>query len=614
MLLVSQYFIRIKIYNEEGLETFGDFGIYLGKNGSRKEMLKGLKAQTYSLEGSEVIKTKLKKKDIFKEDGASNYNFVKFAFPNVKEGSIIEVSYRKESPFLYSTPKHFFQKDIPVEYSRFSMRVPQYWTFSPVATGSVPLSKEEKSIAGSNENKTLYTTRNVAPILDDDFVLDIEDYRSSLKYEIHSINYPGESAREFSESWESISDNLLKRDDFGKMMKKKVPSAKKMLASITALPEDEKIVAIYEYVKANVIWNKNYSTYCNQKPEKVLQEKSGNVADINMLLINLLKKAEIEAFPIVTKRRFYGLLNKYYPSLTALDYVFVGVPKNDGFLFLDATSKYSPAGELPIRALNQYGLLIEKRKGKLISIPNNNMLKVKEIAKLELDTKDLSLKGTGTQSLYNYAATKQRIKIDENEDDEDNQELDVEEEEEEEDDDDDEGNEEDEEDDDAEEGNEEDEDLRENIVNISNTSGLEDVYAPIETEFSTTIYEAVQSIKDEIFVDAFVIQEFADNPFANEVRDFPAFFNTKHDHTYISVVNIPNGFELASKPEDITIAMDGGMGQFIYAISADDQKLSVRCLLKIKKTIFLPDDYDILRRFFDTILDKQKEKIVFKKS
>ena len=58
---------------------------------------------------------------------------------------------------------------------------------------------------------------------------------------------------------------------------------------------------------------------------------------------------------------------------------------------------------------------------------------------------------------------------------------------------------------------------------------------------------------------------------------------------------------------------DEGEGLFEYRISESGGTISLRCRLQIKRTVFAADEYDLLREFFNMVVAKQTEQIVFKK-
>ena len=58
---------------------------------------------------------------------------------------------------------------------------------------------------------------------------------------------------------------------------------------------------------------------------------------------------------------------------------------------------------------------------------------------------------------------------------------------------------------------------------------------------------------------------------------------------------------------------DEGSAYFEYRISHSNNIISLKTVLKISRTLFLPGEYSTLREFFKMVVDKQNERIVFKK-
>jgi len=597
--MVTEYHVRIKIHSKVGVES-ADVAIRLSKNGRDKEKIARLKAYSYNYENGEVNETKLEKKDIFEKEYSDYSDMVTFAIPNVREGSIIEYSYQIQSPFLYSTPKHSFQFDAPVRFSEFVLDIPEYFVMQPVATGLVPLQREEDDFFGDfNGKRYIFVATDVPAILEDDYVLNVDDYRSSLKYELHTVKIPGAKIQEYSKDWFTIGNNLLDYDSFGNQLKKRVKVD--ILDEIEGLPDKEKLMAIYQFVVQNVTFN-DYTGYSSNSIKKALKNKEGTSADINLLFINLCRAAGLDAHPVVTMKRSDGYLNQLYPSLDNLNYVFGVVVIDGATIFVDATDPNFIPGNLPLRAMNKNGLLVLKDNSQIISIPNQNLNYNLKAGKYIVNVDEEKLEGSGKVVLKNYGAIKARLdskKEDDQDflDDEDLQE-----------DEDSEGND---------EGDGEDEEsdevmLEDNFV-YSDVSGYDNPFENIKTNFEAELYSPITKIGDEVYIDAFVTFKINKNPFVTAVREYPAFFNSLHDINHISILHIPEGYRLKNVPETKVITLEGGKGEFSYKVSEGLESLTINCSFKVNDDIFTPNDFTSLYNFFDMIIEMQKEKIVLEK-
>ena len=168
----------------------------------------------------------------------------KLSFPAVSEGSIIEFSITKSSPYITHIDDFYFQTDIPIDNLRYNLQFPEYFKFNTVITGYEQIKHEH---TGSNH---IYTASNIPSIKDEDYVINSNNYASVLKLELSSISYPGEIQRNLSLSWDDIVRNIFENQNFGGELKKRdyfEEDLKKILA--VAKSNKEKIAFIYDFVK-----------------------------------------------------------------------------------------------------------------------------------------------------------------------------------------------------------------------------------------------------------------------------------------------------------------------------------------------------------------------------
>jgi hypothetical protein len=86
------------------------------------------------------------------------------------------------------------------------------------------------------------------------------------------------------------------------------------------------------------------------------------------------------------------------------------------------------------------------------------------------------------------------------------------------------------------------------------------------------------------------------------------------DEAYILKMEVPKGYVLEELPKSIKMNYDDeGKTFFEYIISEKNGTIMLRSRVKIARTFFAPDEYEILREFFAQIVNKHNEQIVFKK-
>ena len=305
--------------------------------------------------------------------------------PNVKIGSVIEYKYTIKSPFITTFPEWNFQKTIPVDYSEFITKIPEYFTYNKYLKGflnikqtegknnkSITLNYKSLSTLGARgynnssetinylETETNNKIENVPALKEEGYVNNIDNYTSSIQYELAKKDFPNTLMELFATTWEAVSKKIYEDDDFGAQLNKNnyfEDDLKNLL--VNSATDNQKTIAIYNFVKNRMTWNKINSYYCEKGVKKAYQEKSGNAAEINLILTAMLRFAGLNSNPILLSTRSNGIA--LFPSRTAYNYVISSVILDDNnTVLLDATNKFSMPDLLPTRDLNWFGRLIKK--------------------------------------------------------------------------------------------------------------------------------------------------------------------------------------------------------------------------------------------------------------
>lgn len=146
----TEFFIKIKIYKKEGT-SWGNFDIpyYIGYENLNKEQIEILSAYTYNLENNQIVKEKVESQSKFKKVINEYWAKKTIAFPNVKEGSIIELRYKFKSENLSILPEFQFQYDIPVDYAEYQSIIPEFFIYKGIKSGYKDIELEQKIENGS---------------------------------------------------------------------------------------------------------------------------------------------------------------------------------------------------------------------------------------------------------------------------------------------------------------------------------------------------------------------------------------------------------------------------------------------------------------------------------
>jgi transglutaminase-like putative cysteine protease len=328
------------------------------------------------------VKEKIGKEHIFEEEISKTYRMKKISAPNIKEGSVIELSYEITSDLFSYLREWEFQTEIPTRWSEYSLEYPEYFSFSQSAqgfeqyvineqsegTGNANWTESERSegrVAQSTttNNSVNFSTRkyhwaiqNAPALRPEPFIDNPQSYATKIEFQLQYLQFPNSQRQTFSGSWNTMSEELLKDPEFGKQLERKKFVQEALPQLITAeQSEQEKMIAIADHLTRMVKWNGGSSIYPSQSLEKVYKEGVGNVADMNFLLIAFLREAGFEAHPVVGSTRANGFVNPSNPVMYKLNYLSALVKSGDKEFVMDISDSSLPFGFLPINGMNFRG-------------------------------------------------------------------------------------------------------------------------------------------------------------------------------------------------------------------------------------------------------------------
>jgi hypothetical protein len=405
--LIKKAFYRVKIYDKDKAEDWLNLEIPLYQNGSDQETVSKMKAFTYNLENGVAVPTKVDKSSKYKSKESKYVSITKFAFPNVKNGSVIEYQYEVTSPFLFIVPEIMIETDTPSLYTEYVLDSPSNIAYNVNYTGFLnPKYREveERTMYGMNYRTYRFGYENVKGFKTEKFVNNDKNYRTKISAELHSTNF--RELKLYSSSWEQIKQRLYENEDFGGELKKTKLAKENMPANISGITDEvEKANAVFNYVKNTFTWNKDRGIYTEDGIKKMLETKTGNAAEINLFLVMMLREAGIKADPLTISTVSNGLINIASPNVSNMNFVIAAIQTKDGFHLYDATSKQSSIDQLPPRDWNQFGILINKEKVQQLSMINakTSFTYLTAEAKINDDgsiSGDYSDRDTGTYAMF----------------------------------------------------------------------------------------------------------------------------------------------------------------------------------------------------------------------
>lgn len=370
--LHKRYFYRVKIYDKDKAEDWLNLEIPIYNIGSNRESLGKFKAFTYNLENGNSVPVKVEKSSQYKSKENKYVTLTKFAFPGVKNGSILEYQYEIISPFRFMIPEVLIESDTPSLNTEYVFDTPINMSYNVNYTGGITpkyREMEERYLYGAQYRTYRFAYENLKGFKTEKFVRNDRNFRTKISAELNSTNF-GE-LKLYSSSWDQIGKRLYESEDFGGELKKAKLAKEKIPAGIADMKTDlEKANAIFSYVQKTFTWNKDKGIYTEDGIRKLLETKVGNAAEINLFLVMMLREAGLKADPLVISTVENGLINLVSPNISNMNFVLAAISIDDQLHIYDATSKQSSLDEIPLKNWNQYGILVTKGKTLLIQMAN----------------------------------------------------------------------------------------------------------------------------------------------------------------------------------------------------------------------------------------------------
>lgn len=548
---------RIKILKKEG---------YVWANSSypcnSETQIKGI---TFNLENGKVVKENLKSGSVFEERVTENRWIMRIAMPNVKVGSVIDLQFDALLPMDIWR----FQDDIPVKYSELILEDTQAVRFKQTFFGYEPL-----FITTPNR----WVAKDMPSFKEEPLLSSKENYLTKIELDFQDIGF-----QSIAGSWENVSSILMKNDYFGKALTN--PS---YLNNIVGTIEDSKctkeemIKKAFEAIKSTVKWNEQESVLTSSQtlgfPFKM---KIGNSADINLMLLQLLKKLDFDVSPVVMSTREHGFLSPSSPSLQKLNYVIVLAKFDNKSFLLDATEDYMPYYLLPFRCLNYSGRIINENNSE--HVPIGTTFKKREFATYHLKMKeDNILEGNMMLRNVDYAALDFRKKYmtfnspDEYLEDfkKDKQGLQI---------------------------------FESTIYNLDST------YLPVIEDYKVIIDNQGNEIGNEVYILPMFYHQLTENPFIMDFRKYPVDYGYNIEKTTSTVIEIPSDYEILELPGAVKLKLQDDAATLSYFVTRTGNNVNIKSVFSINKIIFMPDEYDRLKEFYNQVIKKHSEPIILKR-
>lgn len=596
---VAEYTIKLKVYKKEGL-NWGSIKIpyYVGYKELEKDRLEIKRAFTYNLDNGKVVKERVTSDGKLLEKENSKWETRIVTFPNVKPGSIIELQYIIKSDDIASIDLFRMQSEIPVNEAFLQTAIPAFYVYKVIKSGYLDMAINQKvepgfinfsakngsygmssdqSLTFNNVVSTFYM-ESIPALKEEKYSAMKKDYFSAVSLELERTQFPNEEPKQIAGTWEDVSKTIYEDKAFGKELLKGDYYLTD-LKNITANESDsyKRMTAIFHWVKQRMGWNNYRGIFASQPLEEAYQKRQGSVADINLILVSMLKMSALEAYPVLLSTRDNGVPN--FPNISKFNYVIAAVKLNDKVYLLDATHKAGNTQMLPLRALNEIGRLVryDGTSEEIDLMPKTTSLENYTIlAKLSPSG---SIEGIAKNTFTEYEAADILAEMN-------GKNL------------------------------EQMAEWREKIfesLTISNYKVFEKEDGVAQEEFSFSSNGYVESIGVKLLIDPLLFQTHSRNPFTAEERLYPINFSYPNRLKTTLILTIPDGFVVESYPKEGSFSLPEGKASYKFKASLAENTLTLTATMDINQAEFPAEAYFSLKEFFKLATAKETEKIVLVK-
>jgi hypothetical protein len=550
--------------------------LFYGNRGN--ESIINITATTYNLdEAGNVVTTKVEKDAIFQKKVNSKLSEVAFTFPNVKAGSIVEYKYVHRN---YYYKDWQMQKSIPVKFSRYEVDFPSMFEVHTMPYCSLPYSSTDES--SSLRTIKVFSMENVPALRDEAYMSCKNDYLQRIESWVTAY-YQGGRRWSLTRTWPEIAKLMLDDEELGAQLKKSIPRTEELELQLKALNDPySKMVAIHKYVRSNMRWDGIDNFWASTGVKNAWKEKSGTSGEINLILINLLRDAGLDAKALMVSTRENGRLTTIYTDYNQFNKVLAYVTIGEKKFVLDGTDKLTPSFMIPDDVMFSEGMLLDpnsENKFSWVELWDENHLN-KNIVYFKAEiSKDGEIKGHATVSSGDYAKL-QRVPL----------------------------------------VNDQPKYLEKFIQNNKYNFTVEGLTFKNDKHDSLPLVQdfdfkgALNSSGEYSFINLNLFSGMANNPFIADTRFSDVFFGTKQSHTIVCNVKIPDGYTFEELPKNMKMMLEDQTVVVTRMVAVAGNTINAKITIDIKKPFYTPEEYDDLKEFYKKMYALLDEQIVFKKT
>jgi len=595
--------VLIKKYQHTGED---DLVIYLEKGPKGPEKLLSLDITNYYLENGGISEHKKDTKEQISMINQQLRNSFERPFTYTQD-AIVDISYSIQSYYVSNLRGWDFQTTAPCLYSEYSVSIPDIFGYATLRLGSLPIEtiasdKRMQSFAarkfagpsgyetGGISHDELYNInvlmhdrkwilRNAPAIYFDIHRATHYSQINSVSFQWTEIRNNNQAPQPVMDGWKSVMERLLSQENFGLAYLHENSWLDETVAGLTKgfVGSEDKARSCYKWIRDNFKCTDQSEIYLSNglTLKDIFQRKQGSVSDLNLLLIALLRKAGIQANPVLLSWRSRGALLFDFPILHKFNYLVVEANLIDKKVLLDAAEPLLGFGFLHPECYNGPAWVIEKEQVRKLDLSADAYLEEEQtIANLKVNDQGLTGSIAKTYGIPGSFNIRQKIK-----------------------------------------------ESGEASVGryLQAALGRQTKISELTID-SNLLKEAPIAINYEIQVkakgDSLVFEPvFADEHLysINPDRTDPVEMPYTRNLVYVMNLEMEKGFQVVKIPKSVKYQMNGQEAVFEFQCVQSGQAIQLRSKIQMKKANFSEEAIDALRDYIQFVTQKLEEPIVIKK-
>ncbi|MDN3669436.1 DUF3857 domain-containing protein [Echinicola jeungdonensis] len=573
---VTEHIHRIKILEKSG-KDHADVTLRYYVGDDNLESITGIKAQVMNFENGKEIITKVGKKEMFESDEDNGYKEIRFTFPNVKVGSILEYKYDHNYYSITFLDGWVFQNEIPTLFSKFVYQVPKDLSYRMLGQGMHFI--EANKLEQKGRNSYVWSLKNLKSISPEPYMSNFVDYLDKIEFQLTGYKDPSTGfLQTVLNDWQKLSNEIFDIYEFKSYYRNN--SAFKDLKEIPLEGESEFEIAqsSYNFIQENFTLNDEGGFIPSKTLKELMESRTGKETDLNMLFLAMLHANGIEAYPVLISSKGNGRSQLVtYPFVRQFNRLIISSILDGERVFADLSKKEIPLGYLRLDYHVDGGFLIRERESCLIPIGVMHKSGIKQLVEVSLENDSLSF--AHDIRYIDYDAVKFEKRRENLEEDQTKILLELE------------------------------EDLKLEELNIREIEG-----SKRQVEATFKVLKSTNKMSDMLIIEPLSFARFEENKFKADERVFPVDFDYVFSDAYIVNFTIPENYQLDDYPEEMYIKMPGGQATFKYAPQVINGNLKIYVMMDINSKKVKAQDYQSLKSFMEMMVNKIKEPVVLKKT